>query len=304
MSRAFFVPSDTYHVFYLNRKSVAFFLRSYLLIFSLLFSLLSYSETRIQILVYQEHLEAIETLHTADKACHEQDLDRQPNIHLMETVLICKALFLGGGYENIEFIPTPTQLRAVRYLEHGTYPIFGNSIWSYLTNQNIFMSDAVVKKHAYKKGIYTSPNNIKVLSSQNAEDLKKFKAVVGGAWHVDRQVLDCHGFQQNFVPNYEQMVRMVFTERNDFILNTFGSGEDMLIEEFGMELVPVKNIKFSLPDSLHFFVSRKHADGPVLFEALTAGLEKMTREGHIYEGYKSIGFYSDSTEDWVEFRCK
>ena len=50
----------------------------------------------IEVLVYEEHFSPVEDLLQAYPKCYQAPLFEQPNIHLMELVLLCKALFLGG----------------------------------------------------------------------------------------------------------------------------------------------------------------------------------------------------------------
>lgn len=258
---------------------------------------------QIDLLVYEEHLTAVEELLIAYPKCYQAPLFEQPNIHLMELVLLCKAIFLGGLDFSFSPFPTPTQLRAVRSLEQAEYAIFGNSVWRYLESESVYVSHVLIAKNEYKKGIYTAKSNKAVLSTENLDQLRTFRGIVGRTWHLDRKVMDCFGLHQEYVQNYEQMIKMVGTERVDYILHNFGSHLDASFEEFGVKLYPIEGMKFSLPDSLHFFVSRAHPQGEKITLALLKGMDKLSHLGEIKRAYASIGFYNPYIDGWREYNC-
>ena len=258
----------------------------------------------LDLLVYEEHLTPAQTLLSDDRPCYQKSLFEQPNIHMMELVLMCKALYLGGLDFSVNLVGAPTQLRAVRALQAGEFVAFANSVWGYLKNEEMYLSAALVGVNEYKKGVYTAKENIELLKVKKLGDLKQFRAVLGSTWHLDRKVLDCFELPQEFVPNYKQMIKMVGAKRVDYILHNFGALEGAVVEEFGVALYPVEGMQFSLPDSLHFFVSKKHKAGKRVHKALAKGLQILDDMGEVRRAYASIGFYNLERAGWQEFKCE
>ena len=257
----------------------------------------------LQASVYGEHLASIEKLLDSAPTCHSLPLLEQPNIHAMEIILLCKAMYLGGLDVSLQLKPMPTQVRAVRSLEQGISDIFVNSVWSYLHSEKLLMSSPLLKKNQYEKGVYVSPNNTPLLMTTEVANLKNHTAITGNTWYVDRKVLDCFRFEQEYVSKFPQMVRMVYTQRVDFFLLTFSQNPDLVFDEFGVTLVPIPGIKFLMPDSLHFFVSKKHPQAEKILAGINRGLAVLDELGDLRRAYQSIGLFRDDTADWKGYSC-
>ena len=285
----------------INRKVVT----AAILLLGLLSSAKTYaiSAAEVTLLAYNEHLKPTMALFNGEVPCHKLDLYQQPNIHLMETVILCKALFLGGIRARYKVEGVPTQARAMRSLSSGVNVIFANSVWRSLDNESVYMSDVLVPRGDYLKGIYTSPTNKKVLGVKTLKNLARYYAVVGNTWHLDRHLLDCFGMAQVYVPGYNEMLKMVDSHRTDYLMHNFTSNPGFRLNEFGVDLVPVPNITVSMPDSLHFFISKKHPAGKIIYAAVNDGLKQLKKDQAVRKGYQSVGFYNEKLVGWKNYQC-
>lgn len=263
----------------------------------------SASETIIKLGTYGEHTQAINNLFLNTQQCHEQSLIKQANIHLMEVVLLCKALKIGGLNVTFKTVPMPNQERAVRAMSKGEITMFANSVWSYLKTDQILISRAIMPYGSYEKGIYMAASHPALKRVHSDLSIKELFAVVGTSWQVDRKVLDCFNIQYETVSSYPQMLRMTQTKRVDFILHNFTSYAHLGLEEFETHLVPINGLKFSMPDSLHYFVSAKHPDGANVYAALQHGLNSLNAQGDIVRAYTSIGMYNPKVRHWESLSC-
>ena len=259
----------------------------------------------VKVLVYSEFLDIALGQVNTSVPCYEQDLLGWPHIANMEFALLCHALHAGGLDVNYELVPVPTQVRAIQQLDRGTFAIFGHAAWGYLDSERVYASSPVMPKGDFEKGLYISSTNAwSGASFKSLQDLRQLTAAVGSTWKVDRDLLDCLGFRQQYAVRYPQLLTMVNTHQADFLLQNFMGGDSLEQYLFGTTLMPIKGYKVILPDSLHFYVSRTHPKSERLIDALERGLKVLREAGDIKAAYQSAGFYNPQTVDWTKLMCE
>ena len=257
----------------------------------------------LKVLVYSEHKLAIHQLLNEGKPCEQKSLYNQPHIAHMEALLLCRALHLGGTKVNYEVISVPNQPRAVSLLEEGASAIFVGSVWSYLASTKVFLSAPLIEYGEYEKGLYTSKKNRRALSFEDGKDITELTAVVGSTWKLDRKILDCLGLEQTYVTHYPQMLRMVYSQRIDVFLQNFTRRDDLELHDFDTVLKPIPGVKVSLPDSLHFFVSKQYPESRHIYESLNKGLMQLKENGELRSVYEDVGFYNPTVKNWKTLSC-
>ena len=258
----------------------------------------------LKLMVYSEHFHfAIDALN-GKEPCHQKSLYNQAHVAHMETILLCKALYLGGLEVSYQIISVPNQVRAVKLLEAGEGAVFAGSIWGYLASDNLSISAALLEHGEYEKGLYTSIHNHSVLVETDAEKIQQLKAVTGATWDIDRQLLDCLGMIQYHAARYPQMLRMVYSQRADIFLQNFTQEDDLSLHDFGTILKPIPGFKVSMPDSLHYLISKTYPHSSDIVEAINTGIHIMKENGDLRQAYEDVGFYNPKVKDWQTLSCR
>ena len=257
----------------------------------------------IPILIYSEHISAAKEL-LADQNCMEFDQYEFRNQVLMELVLLCQALSLGGIEPEFKLTPVPSQDRALRLLQTDNYFTAAFTFWNKDANPQFHViSKALIKNGEFFKGIYTSPKNMRLLQLKDPDELKQFKSVSNPSWHVDREVLNCLGVEYDIVVSYPQMLRMVEARRVDFILHNFANHPKLHQHAFGTILKPVEGIKVAMRGSLHFVISKNYDIKHNLYSTLEKGLSELEKRNTIRRAYNDSAFFRHEVSDWKAIGC-
>ncbi len=258
----------------------------------------------IPIGVYNEHLAPFQlALHEGQcPSVLEYPLD--DNQVLVEFLILCEALQIGGLQPQFEFNKAPDYMRLVRSSGLSYIVMPGFAVWERDIDTALFyVSDPLLKPGEFSKGIYTTPANTTLLKIKSVEELRNYVVVSNSNWHHDKREIDCMGLKSINTLNPITMARMIEAGRGDFLLFPFHKAEDLSGRVGNIRLVPVPNMKVVFNDSLHFIVSKQHPQGLLVFQALQKGLKVLTTNGTVRNAYKRIGFFNPSVDSWQSYGC-
>jgi len=219
---------------------------------------------------------------------------------VVDMIIAQQALKLGGFEHNFKYASGKLNFRNTKMLELGRLLISFDSYWlsdAKALNNNVYISDAVIRKGEYIAGIYTSPNNKAVLAIKQLSDLKEFTAVSTPKWRTDWQTLQALPLKELVQEDeWLSQARMVHLGWIDFLLMAFNSTEDKSFIMDKIHLVPVKNIAIELKDSRHYVISSKHIYGKEAFLAMNIGLKKLRKNKVIVQAYTQAGFFINTNK--------
>lgn len=223
---------------------------------------------------------------------------------VVEFILLCQALDLGGVHAKFKFVPYPLYIRAVSEVREGNIMMGAFPMWLHDAGGDVIASDVMVANQSFEKGVYTRKNHKALLGATSLEDLRQFKAITSEKWVVDWATLECLNLPKYGVINYLQMFKMVNAGRGDYVLSTFSASEDMSQKEQGITLVPVPGLKVGLEGSTHFLINQYYPDAMIVYQALQKGLKKLRQQGTIERAYRESGFYLEQTQSWELLSCE
>lgn len=225
---------------------------------------------------------------------------------LAELVLLCSALKAGGLNPQLDFKNTDDYLRIITNAADAQTVMPGFIVWREDINSELFyVSEPVLKKKEFTKGIYTSASRKSLLQVRDAAALKDHSVAANPNWEHDSAEIKCLGLKPITGPfNPISMARMVAAERADFLLYPFFKTPDLNGTLGDVSLVPLPGVKVAFNDSLHFIVSRKHEQGALVYAALQKGLKRLHENGTVHYIYEQIGFFNPHVKNWQELGCK
>lgn len=219
---------------------------------------------------------------------------------VVDMIIAQQALKLGGFDHDFSYAPGKVNFRNTKMLQNGQLLISFDSYWrqdAEALADKVHISAPVVRVGEYVAGIYTSPENHKVLAIKKYEDLRELTAVSTPKWRTDWQTLQALPLKKLIrEDSWLSMARMVNIQWVDFLLMPFNSTEDQSFTMEKIHLVPVKNIGVVLKDSRHFVISKAHPKGLAAFIAMNIGLKILRERGAIKSAYQQAGFFVDNKQ--------
>lgn len=225
------------------------------------------------------------------------------NRGVVDITLLLKTMRLGGFDESVTFDGI-NHIRFEIYIANlisGKIPVTSealphSSIRRY--SGNVLISEPVIRRGELVVGLYTSPDNHKALSV-SSEDISSLSAISNKAWVVDWMVLESMRLKYlQHSETWRYMIKATARLRADFILHPIQPG-DMILNDHGFTLVPIKGVKVSIPDSFHFVISKKYRRSKELVKAVNLGLHKMRKNGFINKSYTESGVFTSEIDNWV-----
>jgi len=216
---------------------------------------------------------------------------------VVDMIIAQQALQLGGFIYEFSYAPGKVNFRNTKMLQGGDLLISFDSYWkndAQALADKLYISDPVIRDGEYVAGIYTSPNNQKVLNVKKLDDLKELTSISTPKWRTDWQTLQSLPLKELIKENsWLSMARMVNLQWVDFMLMPFNSTPDQSFTMEKIHLVPVENIAIVLKDSRHFVISKLHPKGEAAYVAINKGLKMLREKGAITKAYTEAGFFID-----------
>lgn len=260
----------------------------------------------IVILVPPSVLETIQrVLRPGESPDTFDDYAREGNYRdLTDYLLLRRALTLGGNKLPVVIEPwlDVSYDRVLLRLRAGHAAIFSNGMW----REDIPLGDLELKVSAplfsygeMEVGIYMSPQNPKLHTTKTREDVQKLSAVSSKQWRPDWIALQQLGLERLYDNVYwESMLKMVRSQRVDFMLIGFSNREDLSYNAVGITLKPVPNMKVKLAGSRGWVISQTHPQGAAAHRAIEKGMAILRRDGIIRRAYIGAGVINDSVANW------
>ena len=222
---------------------------------------------------------------------------------VVEFILVQKALALGGSQIQFSFTLGNYDARNAKLLRDGLLLIGFDSIWLSQVKDlqdDVYISDEIIRKGEYWAGIYTSQENKKKMKINNVEDFKRLSVVSSRHWLVDWQTLTAIAPKKLMHEDeWLGMAKLVDLGWIDVMLAPFTKNRPFSYQGDGYKIVAVDGVKIALNDSRHFVVSRKHPLGKETFIALQKGLKILRKQGVIDKAFRQAGFFNPHVKDWT-----
>jgi hypothetical protein len=270
------------------------------------------SPSSIVILVGPAVLDSLQAfLHPGESPDTFDDFSRAGNYRdLTDYLLLRRALALGGN--KLPVVNEPwfdvSYDRVVLRLRSGHAAVFSNGIWreDFAANDlQLKVSSPLLGYGEVEAVLYMSPENAKLHSTKALADVRKLTAVSSKQWRPDwnaLEQLDLAGLYNNVY--WESMVRMVRSQRVDFMLSGFSSNSDLSYQAMGITLVPVEGMKVKLAGSRGWVISLTNAQGPTAYEVIEKGLAILREQGIITRAYRAAGVINSDVSDWTVLNPK
>jgi hypothetical protein len=227
------------------------------------------------------------------------DFDSSP---VLETVLIRRALVLGGLRPNFVFVDIPNTERERTLVRDGEVVVAGTSQWDFFCDENaavLYKSAVIIPDGAFEKGLYTTKEKAATLRVRSVGDLAALTVCSSSNWRVDWKTLSALGFRSlENVASIPSMFKMVHSDRGDVTVQSFSGNPDLSVTSEGITLYPVPGVKLLLQGTRHFVVSKRHPSGKLVFDALQKGLAVMAKEGEIRRALVESGFFNAAVRNW------
>lgn len=219
---------------------------------------------------------------------------------VVEVVMLQQAAALGGfPHTMTPYSKNNTYKRNLSLVKSGHFITNCASLWRHdVESESVYISSAVIPGDKFIAGIYTLASRNDEIKINTAEDITHFKAICNKSWEIDYSVLQQLNANCVFGNKWSIMVDMLAKGRGDILLAPFQSNKGSLLQVNEHILKPIPNVKLALNNDRVFIVSKKHAYGEKLYEALEKGLTMMREQGTIEKIYTESGFYNPAVADW------
>jgi hypothetical protein len=218
---------------------------------------------------------------------------------VVDMIIAQQALKIGGFEHTFEYVPGKLNFRNTKLLEEGELLISFDSYWlsdAKKLDEDVHISQPLIKNGEYIAGIYTSPNNTAVLAINTLDDLSQFTSISTPKWATDWKTLQTLPLKDLIREDeWLSQARMVTLGWVDFMLMAFHSTENQSFSMEKIHLVPVKNIGIELKDSRHYVISKKHPLGAKAIKAINIGLTELRKDQRIGNAYEQSGFFVDKS---------
>lgn len=257
----------------------------------------------LKIAVFTDHISTISN--QALQECPSlSDADIGENQMLAEYVIFCNALKLANYSKKIKLVPFPISIRALDAVHDGEVDATGFGVWGNEASKvNVTLSNTLLAKSEFSKGLYTRKDLSQKISKIELYKPAELIAVANQNWDNDWKALKCTGLNILHVDQYRQMFNLVELGRADVFPLTFSAKADLQRSVFGISLFPIKGIKISIDDSLHFALSNRFDHSNELKYALNKGMKLLQQDGQISKVYQTLGITNPAVKSWLEIGC-
>lgn len=273
----------------------------------------------IEILVIKEVIKKLPEFlqdKSIDKIAH---FDRpEANRDIVDYILLRQALAIGLTMSSVKPVPTISVVpwhgasynRLTSNLKRGQYTVFSNTLWreDFISSaQNtatqskdaLYISSPTLRYGEFEAGLYMNPSNPKFQQSNERFNISDLRAVSSSQWRPDWQALKQLPLKQVYDEvNWESMLKMVQSQRADFMLIPFSRKPDLSINALGIRLMPIHGVKMALAGSRGWAVSRTNAMGELTYNAIELGLHELHIRGVIPRAYQEAGVINSKAAHW------
>jgi hypothetical protein len=220
----------------------------------------------------------------------------------VDLVLQLQALAAGGLDFDYELSIHTNYGRALVEVTQGYADLTAESIWDSeiaAEPEALIGTTPVIRNGEFEKGIYTLPNNTRLLNARLPDQWGEFIGVTVFNWTLDVQLLENLGIKRiEKVSKIENAFPLIRDGRADFTLLEFAPTADMSIERGGISLVPVPQCKITLPGSRSWIIARQSQHAEAIHAAFERGIGVMRREGRFERAYRECGFINPKVAGW------
>lgn len=222
---------------------------------------------------------------------------------ILEMVLLQQALYLGGQQQEVRFRSSNSDDYNITLdaISSGKMLMHSDSYWKQdllERESSLHTSDATIEYGQYVVGLYTSPNNQRALNAK-LNDISSLTSVSHRSWSADWRALERLDLKElREARHWRLMAAMVMKEDIDFLLVPFQGTPNQVMGRGKLRLIPIPNLKLALDDSRHFAISKKHADGKKVHEALNIGIRAMKKDGTWLRAYRESGVLDPRVDHW------
>ena len=218
---------------------------------------------------------------------------------LLEYLIICNMLLAPDETTSFEIIDYPVVPRLVAAVNTGDIDVTGFGIWSNESQSpNVIRSSPMLDKGQFNKGLYVSAQSNIATKDHFMTPIESLVAVSNQNWTYDWQILNCEFKSVMHVDRYEQMFQLLAIKRADVLPLAFGKSKNLIREEFGIKLTPIKGIKLSFPDSTHILIAKTSPQSSILQKRLETGLAVLRSSGQLKQWYIETGVINTMIESW------
>jgi hypothetical protein len=221
---------------------------------------------------------------------------------VVEIILVQQMLALGGFEYQFILDPEYYNMRERKLLEKGILLISVDSVWqseAMSMSEHVYISPPLIRKEEYQVGFYAAVDNETALASSSIEELKRLSIVSNRNWTVDWKYLNKAGFKKiEHEEEWMSQAALVNKHLVDLMLIPFSNKDDFSYKIKNIELKPIPNFKFSLYESRHVVISKKHPLGKEIYQALTKGMKIMRAKGTITKAFVHSGLFNYKVKGW------
>ena len=216
---------------------------------------------------------------------------------IIRLVILEQALFKAGLAAKIVFLNSPNAKRSQVLVQSGEALISTRLLIDELSPKGILKSSALVGYEDLKRGIYGLKSNNILMKVKTLEELKKLSAVTLSTKKSDIKALHSIGLSALHLANDRKTIfNLIAYRKIDFTL--LGVRKELEQKYGEITLVPVPNLLIQTNSSMHFFISKKHQYGQMVYQALEKGLAIMSEQGLIKKYYQHLPQSGDFLQNW------
>lgn len=209
-----------------------------------------------------------------------------------DLLIICQAFEESSLDVEFKFTPVPNYARGYSLVKEGKVHLNAETIWENQHDEELFyLTEPIIPKGEFEVGVYVPAHRTDLLAIKSLKELQKYSAVSQKTWVNDWTLLERLNLKKiHDVSTIPQMFKMVAHGRIDFLLWTFTSNDKLSQKIQDVELHPIPGVKFTIPNSRHYAVSKASPNSYKIFHALNAGILKLRAKGLIKDAYQKSGF--------------
>ena len=236
------------------------------------------------------------------KGCQNiRSFDRgDANRGVVEAVLTCQALKLGGYDGEFKLVMAPNFTRAMLMAIGGEVTMPAESLWAEDVDEKKFYSVAPILVDGDNlRALFVSADKVASYSVKTVEDLRKLTAAMQRNWVKDWAALAQMGIKAHDAGSAEALLRMVAAGHADFTLFGFNSNPNFELESEGNKFLPLPGVKIAIHGERRLSVNKTAPEALAVFNALNKGIGILRANGTIARAWRESGFINKRVDSWT-----